>query len=317
MDEIKAVTFDVGGTLATGHLKERTYRLEIVNFLRSNGFNVTAADCRRSWEKALKRLSEVRNKHLEMKFEEFCAISLRNLNIAPRSELLEGLRSLYFKCFPQTVVPGAREVLSKLSSKFKLGVISNSMSLLPKHFLEANGLDKYFQTVVVSGDIGRRKPHPDIFRVALEKLEVSPGETVHVGNLLEEDAVGAKVAGMYAVLISPKGIDAEGVKPDIVVGSISEVPQAIENLSSPNLREIMELLGDRCMICSSEGVNLYEISRESEDEVQNYVVLCPECHKEISREKPSPRQRRGKKGKYRATYRRAWSKLHAAYREKG
>lgn len=306
MSEIKAVTFDVGGTLAKGNLDRRLYESRATDYLRRSGFDRTLEDYRVAVRGALEELGRVRQDHLELKFEEFCSIILRNLSVAPSKELIDGIRSIYFECFPQTERAGSRRVLDGLSKEHDLAVVSNSMSLLPKRFLEENGLAEYFKLFVISCEVGYRKPHPRIFESALEGLGVEPGEAVHVGNLLDEDVAGAKGAGMYSVLISPRGLGEAEVKPDLVVWSIGEVPSAIANLSSPDLRKIKELLGDRCWTCSSEGVNLFRLDPEGGNDIDNFVVLCPKCRREELRKwVPRPRKR----GKYRAVYRRAWSKL--------
>jgi putative hydrolase of the HAD superfamily len=64
--------------------------------------------------------------------------------------------------------------LEGLHGKFKLGVISNSMSQVPKVFLEQNKLAGYFDEIVISGAIGFRKPNPKIFNHALERLKTNP-----------------------------------------------------------------------------------------------------------------------------------------------
>ena len=308
MNEIRAVTFDVGGTLARGGLNRRMYGSKVTCYLRSLGFDRTVADYRKAVGGALDELNRRRRDLLEMKFEDFCSLTLHNLGVTPDGELLNGMGKLYFECFTQAELAGSKEVLAELSNEYELGVVSNSMSLASKKFLEESGLSKYFKTFAVSGEVGYRKPHPKIFEFALGELGVEPKEAVHVGDSLEEDVSGARDIGMCSILLSPKGLGDSEIKPDSVVGSIREVPSAVASLSSPDLREIRGMLGNRCWICSSEGVNLFKLDPGGGDEFENFVVLCPECRKETLRGKPlRPRKR----GKFRAVYRRAWAKLRA------
>jgi len=305
--EIKVVTFDVGGTLAKGGFKKKLYRSKVTSYLQRQGFDVTSDDYWRATGKALEELNRRREDQLEMGFEDFCSTIIRNLGITPSEELLGGIRSLYFKCFPQIERRGVRKVLVRLSGAYELGVISNSMSLLPKRFLEESELARYFKAIVISGEVGYRKPHPEIFKRTLEKFEASPEEVVHVGNSLEEDVVGAKGVGMYSVLVSPQVIEEAQVGPDLAVPSIGEVPGAIESLAFPRLREFKELLGNRCGFCSARGVNLYKIDPKGGEDIDNYVLLCSSCRRETLKKRiPRPR----KHGKYRAIYRRAWLELH-------
>jgi len=105
------------------------------------------------------------------------------------------------------------------------------MSLLPKLFLEESELLEYFEVVVISGEIGYRKPHPRIFQHALKRLGVKPWEAVHVGNSVREDVAGAKGVGMWAIWVRDEGEGGVvGVQPDVVVDSIAEVPRAVRLL---------------------------------------------------------------------------------------
>ena len=305
MGEIKAVSFDIGGTLAKGELNTKLYRARVVNYLRSQEFEVEPKDLSRATGLALEELRLKREQRLELRFEEFCSLILKALGITPSDKLVKGVRSLYYECFPQTVRRGVREVLTELSRENRLAAISNSMSLVPKRFLDESGLSKYFDAIVISGEVGYRKPHPAIFEAMLEQLGVKPSEAVHVGNLIEEDVGGAKGVGMYAVLLAPSAIGEVETWPDLVVPSILEVPEAIATLASPRLREIKELLGDVCGLCSTRGVGLYKLDPKGEEGVENFAPLCPSCYKETLKKPPRPRKR----GKYRAVYRKAWLEI--------
>jgi len=71
--------------------------------------------------------------------------------------------------------------------------------------LQAAGLIDYFDVVVDSALVGVEKPDPAIFRPALEALGVTAAEAVYVGDLYEVDVVGARAAGLEAVLLAPDG----------------------------------------------------------------------------------------------------------------
>lgn len=309
MQKLQAVTFDVGGTLTRGGLRRKLYRSRVLERLRLWGHEVEPGKYQRATEESLEELRKLREQLLELKLEEFCSRFLRRLGIEPSRGLLEELQRIYFECFVQVERASATRVLEELSGNYSLGAISNSMGLA-RRFLESSRLGKYFKTIVISGEVGYRKPHPLPFRRALEELGVTPEQTVHVGDSLEEDVAGAKGVGMLAVLVSRERLKEEAEpKPDLVVGSLREVPLAVENLSSPQLQELLEALGKRCEFCSSEGVNLYRLDpRASEGDLENFVVLCPPCRLELGRfEAPRPRKR----GKYRAIYRKAWLKARS------
>jgi putative hydrolase of the HAD superfamily len=86
----------------------------------------------------------------------------------------------------------------------RLAVVSNWDSRLTR-ILEEHGLRTRFDTVVISAEVGWRKPHPAIFRRTLEALGVAPGEVLHVGDSVGDDVEGARAAGVRPVLLDRAG----------------------------------------------------------------------------------------------------------------
>lgn len=82
----------------------------------------------------------------------------------------------------------------------RIGVVSNWDSRL-RTICDGLGLTRLVDFVVISAEVGVRKPDPRIFQVALEKAGVRPDEALHVGDLPEEDGEGARRAGVRPVLI--------------------------------------------------------------------------------------------------------------------
>ncbi|MDA8378267.1 MAG: HAD family hydrolase [Planctomycetia bacterium] len=101
------------------------------------------------------------------------------------------------------VEKGTHEVLGHLMRQgIKMAIISNTLvpaSCLDRH-LEKEGLLKYFPTRIYSSTVGYKKPHPAIFRLALNALEVQPQRAVFVGDSIRTDICGAHRAGMAAIL---------------------------------------------------------------------------------------------------------------------
>jgi putative hydrolase of the HAD superfamily len=88
------------------------------------------------------------------------------------------------------------------SAGLRLGVVSNSDGRV-EEALEAAGLREFFDVVVDSALVGVEKPDPRIFHAALDALGVAPEEALYVGDLYEVDVVGARAAGIEAVLLGP------------------------------------------------------------------------------------------------------------------
>jgi HAD superfamily hydrolase (TIGR01509 family) len=83
----------------------------------------------------------------------------------------------------------------------KLALVSNTASpeWLLRPVLEQQGLVERVDTVVLSSEVGKRKPHPAIFERALAELEVRPEEALFVGDRLDADVYGASRVGMRTV----------------------------------------------------------------------------------------------------------------------
>ena len=113
------------------------------------------------------------------------------------------------------------DALSRLrAAGLRLGVVSNSDGRV-EEALEAASLRQYFEVVVDSTLVGVEKPDPAIFRAALDALEVPPAAALYVGDLYEVDVVGARAAGIPAVLLVPPGLPRpEGCA---TVGSLEEL----------------------------------------------------------------------------------------------
>jgi HAD superfamily hydrolase (TIGR01509 family) len=83
----------------------------------------------------------------------------------------------------------------------KLAIVSNTASpaWLLHPVLEQQGLVERVDAVVLSSEVGKRKPHPAIFERALAELDVRPGEALFVGDRLDADVLGASSVGMRTV----------------------------------------------------------------------------------------------------------------------
>ncbi len=124
------------------------------------------------------------------------------------------------------------EVLRELKGRgLRLAVCSNfSHSQTALRVLEDAGLRWLFDSVIVSDAVVWRKPRPEIFRATLGALDVTPGETLHVGDSLKADVGGAAPLGIETAWITrqiedPKAASSayEGPAPDHVVADLAEL----------------------------------------------------------------------------------------------
>ncbi len=100
-------------------------------------------------------------------------------------------------------LPGRREALQRIRSLgYRMAVVSNSDGTM-RRTVSRIGLAHLFDGLIDSTVVGFEKPDPRIFEVALERIGARPERTVHVGDLYAADVVGARAAGIHAVLLDP------------------------------------------------------------------------------------------------------------------
>lgn len=129
------------------------------------------------------------------------------------------------------VVDGGAEVVAELHRRgYKLGIISNLIgeNEVPD-WLEEDGLDSYFDAVVLSSTCNIRKPDPEIYRYSCEKLGIAPEDCVSVADNIKRDIPGAKIAGIGCNIIfdSPEKkhpvVFTEETRPDAVITDFREL----------------------------------------------------------------------------------------------
>ncbi|MGA9529950.1 MAG: HAD family hydrolase [Terriglobales bacterium] len=102
------------------------------------------------------------------------------------------------------IVPGTREQLQAIATRYRIAVISNADGGIEKVLRRCNIAD-CFLTITDSGLVGHEKPHPEIFRQALKTLNAAPAESLYVGDVYSVDYLGATGAGMQALLMDVSG----------------------------------------------------------------------------------------------------------------
>lgn len=114
-------------------------------------------------------------------------------------DALQMLRALITQNF--SLFPDVLPTLAQLKTKYQLGLVTNAHRLYAEAEIKMLGLDPWWDVVIMSSDHGISKPAPELFHLALEKLQISPAEAIYVGDSLEHDVVGARNAGLKVVHI--------------------------------------------------------------------------------------------------------------------
>lgn len=100
--------------------------------------------------------------------------------------------------------PGTRQMLDQIGSTYRIGVISNADGKIAE-VLKVCGICDCFLSITDSGLIGHEKPHPAIFAAALQAMNVDPQRAMYVGDVHSVDYLGARNAGMQAMLFDAAG----------------------------------------------------------------------------------------------------------------
>lgn len=109
-------------------------------------------------------------------------------------------------------------VLDALLPRLRLGIVSNGSGEAQRSKLDALGIEQYFDPILISEEIGYRKPQPEIFSIAAERWQVPQSQILVVGDDDVADIQGAIGAGMLALRVGASGV---GSAPSIP--SISEL----------------------------------------------------------------------------------------------
>ncbi len=210
---LKAVFLDVGNTLLT----EQPSRFELYAAqARASGVAIEEPAMRELMHRAHRELPrEIGGawRYTDRWFEAYIErIFHAELGLARAT--LPALSSELFGHFsrPETfrLFPGARELVTGLRARgLRVGVVSNWSPRLPALLRELELADS-FDFVLCSAIERLEKPDPQIFARALERAGVSAHEALHAGDDLERDVLGARRAGMAAVLVDHAGAHALG-----------------------------------------------------------------------------------------------------------
>ncbi len=229
---VKAVCFDLGNTLiefGPRQLKSQYGRLtEVLEELFG-----TCDEGRLKKIRDRQIVAPYHNGYREGVLEDVCRELIEELyGIAASEEQVAALARVRFESFLEVVELSDEVVplLRRLRERYRLAVLSNyPCGRSIRAGLDKVGLTEFFEVIVVSGEVGFVKPHPEPYGQLLGQLGEAPAACVYVGDNWLADIQGAKKAGMSAVLttqhvpyetFAPQEGDHE---PDARIGHIGEL----------------------------------------------------------------------------------------------
>lgn len=243
--QIRGVLFDFGNTLVSLELNwnevipQNIASLE--NYLNSQEILVQSQSFGYSFLERKKQYNEKSQQNLI----EYCATDILNEILVEAGyispmDIIEKAIDRYFSpeeaLYP--VIDGAYKMLDELKSAgYKLAVVSNATSgSLIRKALQNRNYTHYFDSVIISADIGIRKPAPKIFQKALAELNLAPSQAVMVGDILSYDIAGAQRIGLKTILVkyidsseNNKIISDDSIQPDAIAYKITDIPCIIRD----------------------------------------------------------------------------------------
>ena len=174
-------------------------------------------------EKGQITIAEVKVSRFRQLFDEF------KIDVSPENtaEVYEKLLAIghYF-------VDGAEDMLEELHGKYRLYLASNGIAKVQHSRIDSAGIEKYFDDMFISEEIGGRKPEPEYFPRCFEKI---PGfcrtHTAILGDSLSADMQGGKNAGITTIWFNRDcAADEEGVRPDHEIRRLYELPALLKRI---------------------------------------------------------------------------------------
>lgn len=126
--------------------------------------------------------------------------------------------------------PNLIGMLNELKRRnLRLGIITNGKGQFQMDNIKALGIEKFFDTILVSEWEGIKKPNPEIFKRALKQLNVSPNQSIYVGDHAVNDVKAAQNVGMIGIW--KKDIQWSKVEADFIIHDLAELPVVLDNIN--------------------------------------------------------------------------------------
>lgn len=198
--KIEAITFDVGGTLiepfpSVGHVYSQVaagHGVQITPEVLNTRF-AAAWKARKNFGHSMRDWSDLVD-----------ATFFGLVNRPPSQTFFDELFYEFAKPTAWQIFDDVVPCLQQLQKrKIRLAVVSNWDERL-RPLLDALNLAGFFETTIVSIEVGTPKPDRKIFITAAQQLNLEPSRILHIGDSPNEDVNGARAAGFAAMLIARK-----------------------------------------------------------------------------------------------------------------
>ena len=216
---LDTITFDLWNTLIyfspEDNLKFKNKRVEgFIEVLKNIGVNLSREEMEKAYDESSERYKPIREREEDISTREQVQIILdclgthcfKEFDEEVLNRLEEVLANQILTELP-TLEEGSEEILSYLKNKnFKIGLICNTgrtPGKVLREVLKRKNIFQFFKVLTFSDEVRIRKPNPQIFISTLNLLNSSPDSSLHIGDLLESDILGAKRCGMKTGWLCP------------------------------------------------------------------------------------------------------------------
>jgi FMN phosphatase YigB (HAD superfamily) len=197
------------------------------------------ADLMRSVDREL-RVDTI-DRGIELSTHDRFAALARRLGCREVTPLAKALTDVHMGMLQATTtVPGHHEaILTALAVDYALALCSNfSHAATARAVLRGAGFDRHLRCVVISEEVGIRKPRGEIFEVVAASFGFAPDEILHVGDKLDADVAGAASIGMRTCWLTRRVKDPErelerfgGPPPDFALEDLCDLPVLLARLN--------------------------------------------------------------------------------------
>lgn len=125
------------------------------------------------------------------------------------------------------LLEGAGEFLERIKERPK-SLVTNGIAYIQRQRLKDTGIEKYFENIFISSEIGANKPQKKLFDHILSSIGREKDECIMIGDSRESDIQGAVNAGMESIYINFKGETCE--KATYSVSSYDELESLIKRI---------------------------------------------------------------------------------------
>lgn len=220
--DIKAIFFDIDNTLYDSTRQTETARRTAVEAMVEAGLPTTA-------EKGLKLLNEIVEAY-GSNYDNHFGVLMKRLRTSQNTHIIAAGIVAYhntkismLRPFPDTIPT----LLKLRGMNYKLGIITDGIPVKQWEKLIRLGLQHFFHAVIITDEIGIRKPSPKLYSAAADEIGVPVKNCMMVGDRLNTDILGAKKAGMATVrILQGKYSNEKSTKenePDYIIKTLSDL----------------------------------------------------------------------------------------------